>query len=615
MQAQASPHRSGRLLPCALLLAALAPAALAESDDFNDGNDAGWTRFDLNAVLGTELSTYTFPPDGHGGLAYRLQSKAPPVLAAGPARAFAYRATEYSRFIATVDVLDWQKDSNHAWGILFRANTIGLGTTAGYVFNYNPTDGNLQLNTVAGEAAVATTAQTPVPLDPTAHDYRMVLSVYDDFLLGQVFRLPDTSNPVGTVVAIEGTTASGRIGLFNFDRANRTGGAVVCDTTFDNFTAEVAPVGSFPATVAQLSPPPGGLTKSAQPPIRAAILDRETRASAEQLRLLLDGQEIPFAQLEITEGVVMPNNAVPFAGLTVTYTPAQPLAAGEHTASIIYGENAGSLRTNTWSFHAVYLDNPGAGSTEPGFAVRVVQAEHQSSGLGNSLTRAEAQLGPNSPYPARYETNVVSQVINYSQNAIFGGSDGTFPDDLPIPGQEEDGPTDNWAMEVLCWLDLPAGDITLGVQSDDGFSVSSPSFPADGGMLDFRSGGTANRTFTFHVARAGMYPFRLVWYENTGGAHVEWFYVNAEGERVLLNTPGAPAAYVRTATPTPVITVESSATVSGGYSAEASAVVDTTARTVTLPVPAENRFYRLAGAAVTIKSVGIQAGQLVLTYE
>ncbi|MFN0068253.1 MAG: hypothetical protein ACKVYV_11515 [Limisphaerales bacterium] len=612
MQHPTAPSRS--LLAATLLAAALAPAALAESDDFNDGNDAGWTRFDLNGVVAPGLSTYTFPDDGHGGKAYRLQSKAPPVNAAGPARAFSHRPTVYTRMVATVDVLDWLTGSDQAWGILFRANTIGLGQTEGYVFNYNSSDGDLQLNRVAGEAEAGTIAETPVPMDPAAHDYRWVLSIYDDLLVGQVYQLPDTNNVLASVVARDATTASGQAGLFNFDRDGRTGGAVVCDTTFDNFTAVAPPPGSLTATVVKLSPPPAGATKLARPEIRAAILNRETAAVSEYTQLFLDGREIPFTQLGITDGVVMPNVAEPFPGLTVTHTPAQPLAAGNHTARLIYGSSAFDLHTNTWNFQAVFLDGPGTGSTERGFAVRLVQAEQQGSGLGNSLARAEAQLGPNSPYPARYDTNVVAPVINYSQNAITGGTDGTFPDDLPFPGQEQGGPTDNWAMEVLCWLDLPAGDITFGVQSDDGYSLSSPSFPADGGVISQRDGGTANETFSFHVATAGKYPFRLAWYENTGGAHVEWFHVNSSSERVLLNTPGAPAAFVRTASSV-AVSAEASATVNDGYAPDAGAVVDAGARTVTLPLPAANRFYRLTGAAVTIKTVRAQTNQLVLTYE
>jgi hypothetical protein len=611
MHPQTTPLRT---VLATLLAAGLVPCALAESDDFNDGDDTGWTRFDLNGVLGATLSTYTFPDDPQGGKAYRLQSKAPPVAAAGPARAFAYRPAVYTRMLASVDVLDWLTGSDQAWGFLFRANTIGLGQTEGYVFNYNSAEGDLQFNRVAGEAEAGTIAETPVVMDPAAAGYRWVLSVHDDLLVGQVYRLPDTNNVLAAVVARDATTASGQVGLFQFDRDGRTGGAVVCDTTFDNFTAVEPPAGSLGATVVELSPPPAGLTKSARPPIRAAILSRETEPEAGSVRLFLDGQPVPAEQVAVEPGVTMPNIFEPFAGVTVTHTPAAPLAAGEHTARLVYADSAGTARTNEWTFRAVYLDGPGLGSPHPGFAVRVVQAEQQGAGLGNSLARAEAQLGPGSPYPARYETNVIAQTINYSQNAPAGGTDGAFADDQPIPGQEADGPTDNWAMEVLCWLDLPAGEVTLGVQSDDGFRVSSPAFAADGGVLAQRDGGTANQTFSFHVATAGRYPFRLVWYENTGGAHVEWFFVNAGGERVLLNTPGAPAASVRAAE-AGAVTAESSATVAGGYAPDAGAVVDAAAKTVTLPRPAADRFYRLAGAAVTIRTTRVQADRLVLTYE
>jgi len=53
--------------------------------------------------------------------------------------------------------------------------------------------------------------------------------------------------------------------------------------------------------------------------------------------------------------------------------------------------------------------------------------------------------------------------------------------------------------------------------------------------------GVANVTYDFVVNAGGFYPFRLVWYEQGGGAHVEWFSQDLDsGERILLNASGSP---------------------------------------------------------------------------
>jgi hypothetical protein len=51
--------------------------------------------------------------------------------------------------------------------------------------------------------------------------------------------------------------------------------------------------------------------------------------------------------------------------------------------------------------------------------------------------------------------------------------------------------------------------------------------------------GSADTLFTFHVPQAGVYPFRCIWYEGGSGANLEWFSVNASGQKVLLNDTAA----------------------------------------------------------------------------
>ncbi len=117
--------------------------ASGQSDDFDDGNDTGWVRFDLNSGTGGQLpgASYTFPDDGFGGKAYHILTPAPPVPNAGPARAFSYRTNVYDNFYVAVDVVGWDNSLNQAFGFLIRASNIALGQTTGYVMNYDPNQG------------------------------------------------------------------------------------------------------------------------------------------------------------------------------------------------------------------------------------------------------------------------------------------------------------------------------------------------------------------------------------------------------------------------------------------------------------------------------------------
>lgn len=608
----------------ATLLAFPGAAALAaDADNFDDGNDDGWIRFDLTEPLNSfgipgTYAEYDFPDDGSGGRAFRIRSYAPPLGDAGPGRAFAYRPEVYTiRLFATVDIIGWSSAPDPAFGMLFFGNDVGLGATYGYVFNYNSADHELQFNRVLNEAEAGTIAETPVALDPES-DYRYELSVMSPYMFGRVFRLPDTNNPVASVVAYDDLTASGQMGLFNFDRETvvsmeRT---VVAETVFDNFFATTPAEGALTAIVVDLSPPPDGTTRTAHPAIRVGVVDRDTAVNPDAFSLWVDGEAVPASDFTVASGVVMPNNAEAFPGATLTYVPTQPLSAGSHTVQAVYADMAGTRMTNTWSFTAEFLDNPAAGpGLTRGFNVRVVQGP-QGAGLGNSLARAEAQLGPNSPYETLYETNVVATTINYSQLAIEPGFGNNIPGDEPIPGQTLDGGTDNWAMEVTTWLDLPAGVVRLGVQSDDGFRVSTDALPGPNKVLAERNG-SANDEFEFYVATAGLYPFRLVWYENTGGAHVEWFSVNDAAERILLNDEGGIPAYSEIAQPQGPV-AQGADTVNGPYANETGAVIDEAQRRITLPLPTGGqRFYRLSGpnAAFRIESIQIQANQIVLTYD
>src|SRR5207248_1118792 len=101
--------------------------------------------------------------------------------------------------------------------------------------------------------------------------------------------------------------------------------------------------------------------------------------------------------------------------------------------------------------------------------------------------------------------------------------------------------SDDWIVaEVTSYLQLNPGCYRMGVNSDDGFKVTvAPGAPDPFGLVlgSFNGGrGSADTTFDFVVTAAGYYPFRLLWWEGTGGANVEWFTVKLDtGEKILVN--------------------------------------------------------------------------------
>jgi hypothetical protein len=299
---------------------------------------------------------------------------------------------------------------------------------------------------------------------------------------------------------------------------------------------------------------------------------------------------------------------------------ALPPSGALNAARVIFRDNLNVLQTNDWSFTITYLAldtssrSAGAGNAR-GFSVRVVQAPLDAGQLENSLQRAESQLAANSSFAKAYDITVVDPLINYSQNAPDAG-DGFFAEDLVIPGASIDLGTDNYAMEVRTFLNLPAGIVRFGVNCDDGYKVAAGATPDASTLpLAFHNGGPANETFDVVVPAAGLYPFRLVWYERGGGAHVEWFSVDrTSGDRTLLNAPGGIQAFATITAPNLVL--QSTANAGTAFVAEPTAAFNTTTKTITIARNGESRLYRLVGpAGLKLLTVSLNGETVTLTYQ
>lgn len=131
----------------------------------------------------------------------------------------------------------------------------------------------------------------------------------------------------------------------------------------------------------------------------------------------------------------------------------------------------------------------------------------------------------------------------------IASGNGAFPgQSIPgVPGLS--GATTHIVAEITAWLDLPAGLTRFGVNSDDGFLFSVGAAPFDhfqrvtAGVFNGGRGSTAGDTvFDVTVPTAGLYPVRLLWWQGTSDANIEFFSFKTDGSKVLVDAPNDPAA-------------------------------------------------------------------------
>lgn len=205
--------------------------------------------------------------------------------------------------------------------------------------------------------------------------------------------------------------------------------------------------------------------------------------------------------------------------------------------------------------------------TSSGFTAYVHRAR-TDAGLPNHTARIEAQLRgflvdpqTGAPYENLADDAAVGAdqtslgnrrftlpVINLDQELADQGnfrstSDPSRPESQ-FPGLDPGlgGATlENFAAEFIGFLELPQGVIKMGVNSDDGFSVTSgadPRNPSATKLGEFQGGrGASDTIFNVYVPVAGIYAFRVIHGEGGGGANCEFFTINADGTKVLVNDP------------------------------------------------------------------------------
>ena len=311
----------------------------------------------------------------------------------------------------------------------------------------------------------------------------------------------------------------------------------------------------------RIEPLPDSIGQAPDGELLVELTDQSAVVITQGIRMDLDGV---VAAAEISQAGTITR---------MRHRPTNLFAPGSlHSVVLTYRDSAATDtdRQIRWRFQvedyptllsAMALGQDVADRTQPGFNVRVVQSKTRVG--PTRLSRAEAQLAerildPNTdqPYPNVADLTaagadgyfVESGTLNYNQEG-GQGQDGQFKPDRLVPGiPGTTGSVDHFAAEVLTYLELPAGLHRFGVNSDDGFRLTvGRDDPRDAlgvqvGVFD-GDRGAGDTVFSFLAPVAGIYPFRLVWWEGTGGASLEWYSLDrSSGERVLINDSGHPSA-------------------------------------------------------------------------
>ncbi len=341
---------------------------------------------------------------------------------------------------------------------------------------------------------------------------------------------------------------------------------------------------------------------------------------------------------------------------TIGYTlPGAPFPSGStNSVNLTIKDTKGNSYTNAANFvvaayaslsvSAALLDSA-VDLTKPGFKIKTYQINGPSTnGTISTIAYNEALLagadGPNvaaipDPVFGDVDTNgyfTWSGVINFDTNP--SGSDGYFntpdyPDNYfpGIPGNTVNGlPNENFAEEFLTAIRFTApGMYTMAVvtdwtgfpDQDDGFQLRSgpnPKDPASSVVLGFfdagapagPSRGVADSPLQFYVPKAGSYPFRLLYYQTSGSAQLEWIMVNPDGTRSLVNditnsvsayyqwtTPAAPPTLSIARAPGGITltftgTIQSASSLAGPWTD----MTGISPLTVTIPTGSKMQFYR-----------------------
>ncbi len=292
---------------------------------------------------------------------------------------------------------------------------------------------------------------------------------------------------------------------------------------------------------------------------------------------------------------------------TIAYTAANPpLPSGStNTATMSIKDNQGRSYSTSETFvvarygtlpAAAGLPDSAVDKSKKGFRIRSYQIEGGertgtiayneqvlAGALGDNLANLDDAGGVDATGYFTWPGVINFDTDPLAQNGYFNDPDFTASTFAGIPGLN--GSLEEFAQEFITALefDVP-GMYTMVVNTDwtgfpnesDGFQVRSGTEPTNAtssvvlGFFDALAPagpdrGVANSPFLVYVPKAGIYPFRLLYFQTAGTANLEWFTTDADGVRALIgdaaNAKSVPAYYQWTTPPSaPDLSLARSAT-------------------------------------------------------
>ncbi len=643
-----------------LALFSTAPFLIAQSDNFDSGSlSSAWT-----VVPYPGAPTLTFP-DALNGKAVRVQ-------AVTGGLCFFYQNPVYTNFYVAMDMVAWDNTLDQAGVLIARAQNIDtIVNTTGYICNFDPnqngsgaTDrlgGEFQINRVDGLQSINTIAAAEVRIEP-GRPYRLVFTGVGKHFTGRLYDYFDLTQPIATIEVEDDTYTNGNSGFVSYARDS----SQPTDMTFDNYVArdsdpdaDIAPAIRFPVagTPEVVSRTPAArFTNFVSPDsdLTFTVNTFGTNLIGFPARLYLNG----------TEAFLLPNDPAPVTNVTFN-TMLRTLQPNTlYSARLELQDAAGMLKsTNTFwfdTFSDSFISTPPAKTIEiedynywDGFNDGLFQLDPipvsglDATGSGvvtggggyyalqgtEGIDFHDTRTGPESGWDEyRYSDPV---------GTIQGGKDEiqdmNHPSDEAPPSRPNDHQRQKYVQANLPeyevahtdpgeWLDYTR----VFAPTNYNVFLRVASFSATEAELDLVGGdtSTSNQTATalgrFEIPNDLMrINYRYVPLTATNGMPATVALGGTNTVRLsILGTPSkdSQVTYLNYLLFVPVasasLTLMSSSTLSGPYSADTTATIDSTAKTVTVPLSGATRFYRLQSAppALTITSVKIAGGNLVLTY-
>ncbi|MCC6822199.1 MAG: hypothetical protein IT579_15820 [Verrucomicrobia subdivision 3 bacterium] len=314
-------------------------------------------------------------------------------------------------------------------------------------------------------------------------------------------------------------------------------------------------------------------------PISIIVTDGAKSLANATVKLSVNGAEVPTVITKV--GV----------NSTITHTPTALWPAGANTATVIFANNGApqAFVTNTWTYSvAPYTTltpnlKVAADTSKPGFKWNIF-ANQANTTASNARTEAAlagqlkdvdgvtplvnnadpaakgvAIANATAPSPANAPIKFeIAGPLNIDSAATGASTNGNFGPDGQMPGLPgTDSSSDGAAAEAISYINLPAGLVAMGINSDDGFRTTVGLLPQDviGSIRvgEFNGArGSADSIFYLSVQEAGVYAFRTSWQNSTTAGNIEWFTLSGTNKVLVNDTAhGGLASYRALTTPIP----------------------------------------------------------------